>query len=142
MSFVFLACSANQDMEAKLVGTWKNKSIQVKMNSFENTDSVHWLIVEDNNWESVLNIKPIETTYFEDGRFESVYTDLNDVVLGVESGHWLLVNDSLILKSKHYNNSYSMKWHEDELQFTAWLDWDNDGKKDDLYNGRQVKIEP
>lgn len=136
------ACSTSDIDKELLLGTWKNTSLKVKVNTIQNQDSTSWLIARRGQWEEVLKIKPIETTYSSDGSFQSVYTSLDNQSLGTEKGRWRLKGDSLILSSDNYNHSYKLEWVENELRFTAWLDWDQDGKKDDLYSGLQMKIRP
>ncbi|SMD36311.1 hypothetical protein SAMN04488029_2825 [Reichenbachiella faecimaris] len=137
-----VACSSADINKELLIGTWKNTALKVKMNTFQNQEATKWLTAQRGQWEAVLQIKPIETTYFSDGRFQSTYTGLDNKRLGTEEGYWKLNGDSLILSSDNYNNSYKLEWTGNELRFVAWLDWDQDGNKDDLYDGWQVKVEP
>ncbi|MEO9965315.1 MAG: hypothetical protein ABJF11_05985 [Reichenbachiella sp.] len=142
MTCGLLSCSSHQIDQKLLLGTWKNTELRVKMNSFKNEDSIKWLIAKAGEWEKVLKMKPIETTYFPDGTFESKYNGLDGQLLGTEKGQWQLTNDSLILRSANYNNSYKIYYIDHQLRFVSLLDWDEDGKKDDLYDGWQVKIDP
>lgn len=142
LGFGLVACSSSDINEDLLIGTWKNTALSVKMNTFENQDSINWLIARRGQWEEVLKIKPIETTYFSDGTFESVYYGLDHQNLGTEKGNWDLDGDTLTLSSPQYSNSYKLELNNNELRFVSWLDWDQDGQKDDLYDGWQIKIRP
>lgn len=137
-----VACTTSKVDKGLLIGTWRNTALTVKMNTFEKKDSTKWLVARKGQWEEVLQIKPIETTYFPDGSFESIYFGLDNKILGTEKGSWILKGDSLILSSPQYSNSYKLEVDKNEVRFVAWLDWDQDGQKDDLYDGWQVKIKP
>lgn len=111
------------------------------MNTYKSSDTTRWLIASEGEWEKVLKIKPIETTYFEDGTFKSEYRSLENEPMGTEEGKWLLMGDSLRLFSSHYNYNYKLYLANDRIRFVALVDWDNDGKKDDLYDGWQVRVD-
>ncbi|OEK01917.1 hypothetical protein BFP97_10490 [Roseivirga sp. 4D4] len=123
-----------------LVGTWQNTALNVDINSVNDTDSMSTLVVAPGEWEKVLSIKPIKTTYWTDGTFASVYIGLDGKELGREKGKWSISNDSLILVSNNYRNAYRVTFSKDQARFVSLLDWDQDGSRDDLYDGWQKKV--
>ena len=138
---VFSCQRSKHTLSQQLIGTWENVSLEVKMNTINNTDSSGTLIVTPGNWEAILNIKPIKTTYRPDGTFTSQYFDLAGKAVGVEEGKWLVRNDSLILSSTGYQNTYKVTFEADKGRFVSRLDWDQDGLRDDHYDGWQKKID-
>lgn len=123
-----------------LIGKWENISLEVKMPTFANSDSTSTLVANEGEWEKVLKIKPIQTIFNEDGTFTSSYFNLDNIPIGTEKGTWLIRNDSLVLISNNYGSSYKVIIKEDKARFTSIVDWDRDGKKDDLYDGWQKRV--
>lgn len=134
-------CQPRQVDPKAILGSWENTALKVKMNTYQSTDTVRWLVAPEGKWEEVLKIKPIKTTYFEDGTFRSEYKNLDDQPIGTEEGKWLLSGDSLRLFSPQYNYSYKLYLANDRIRFVALVDWDNDGEADDLYDGWQVRVD-
>lgn len=126
----------------KLVGEWRNVSINVTINTVNNSDSSAVFAADESNWEQKLRMKPIRTFYKEDGAYISEYRDLNDSLFHKASGTWSVRGDSLILNQTQPNaKTYlSQVFIKDNLaEFTIRLDWDQDGKKDDMDFGVQRK---
>ncbi len=120
----------------QLVGEWTNNWLRVTIKG-EDKDSL--LSVNRNSWEEVLKIKPIVTTFNENGTYQSVYKDLSGVVMMETSGIWEVSKDSLYLTEGEKRTSYKMVIKNNVATFRAKLDWDNDGKADDKYISRQRK---
>ena len=123
-----------------LIGKWENVSLTVEMPTYGNSDSTSYLKAAEGEWEKVLKIKPIQTTFNEDGSFSSSYFDLDNKPMGIEQGTWFIRNDSLVLVSNNYGSAYKVTISGDKARFKAFLDWDQDGKSDDLYDGWQKRL--
>lgn len=130
------ACSKNNNAEL-IIGEWYNQSMIVAINhgSPEETE----FKVPIGNWEEILGIQPILTTYTADGNYTSVYTDLEDVVAFETQGTWDMKGDSLFLTESGSTTAYRFMWMDGKGEFTGFLDWDEDGLPDDLYSGIQIK---
>ena len=126
--------------EKDLFGPWENTSLTVEMPTHNNSDSTAYLKAEEGEWEKVLKIKPIKTLFKENGTFTSTYFDLENQPLGSETGTWFLRNDSLVMVSNNYGSAYQVILSNDRARFIAYLDWDQDGQKDDLYDGWQKRV--
>ncbi len=131
----FVACDKKKQ---NVIGIWENTSLKVTMKLEDGTDSI--ANIPEGSWEKVLNIKPIRTTYYPDGTFRSEYTALDGKPMGTEEGTWRMRNDSLILNSLGYDSGYKVTFKGDKARFVSLLDWDQDGKADDLYDGWQVRL--
>jgi len=126
----------------QLMGEWRNVSMTIT--TAYNTASSKVEKYEEENWEKDLKIKPIRTYYKPDGSYLSEYRSLDDVVFSTTSGTWEVKQDSVVLnqtKPEVRSAAYHIKFHdENTATFTAMLDWTNNGKKDDLYIGKQQRM--
>ncbi len=135
------SCTYQSDLAEKLIGTWENTTLDVQTNTAQGKDTTIYLSIKQGEWEEALKIKPIVTTYLKDGSFKSEYFGLDGKPMGTEEGTWKIRNDSLVLKSGGYDNVYKVTFKGNEARFVSYLDWDQDGAADDLYDGWQVKKE-
>ena len=117
-----------------VTGTWSNLSMTV---TYQDRDSV--FDVPEGKWQEILKIKPILTTYSDDGSFESKYYGLNDSLLFTSSGSWSFSDDSLFLTSNGSTTSYKFEMNQGVGEFTGILDWNEDGVATEIYSGRQRK---
>ncbi len=136
----FFACGPGQKHNKDLlIGTWKNQTINVQMNSYQNGESDSLLVVQPDQWEEILKIKPIVTVFNEDGTFSSDYRNPNDSLVFQSKGEWHFEGDSLVMVEYEVPNSYHVTFEGKKAKFSAVLDWDEDGIKDDVYKGMQLK---
>jgi hypothetical protein len=59
------------------------------------------------------------------------------------SGKWWIENDRLVMLQNFPSpdtTSYVLIMKNDTASFEGMVDWDMDGKKDDVYFGRQIKV--
>ncbi|MFY0594232.1 hypothetical protein [Roseivirga sp.] len=139
---VNFSCQKSPKLDpSQIVGTWENTTLNVDIKSYNKSNLDSTLIIELGEWESILQIKPIRTTYFEDGTFVAKYFDLEGNSVGEENGDWKVVNDSLAINSAGYKNTYHVNFKDGQARFISILDWDQDGNRDDLYDGWQKKVE-
>ncbi|MEO1050135.1 MAG: hypothetical protein AAFX87_05905 [Bacteroidota bacterium] len=127
------------DLKTQLLGEWRNVSLYVTMDTKHQDSASAVTDVPAGQWETVLGIKPIRTTYKEDGTYTSEYRDLQDSVINVTSGSWSIEGDSLVLEAEGQSTKYKTEINGDQATFTGFLDWDQDGEEDDLYSGVQKK---
>lgn len=125
------------NIKKELIGRWRNSDIKVTMKT-EKGDST--LTATGKNWQEILNIKPIVTTFSKNGSFKSVYRDLDNKVIMTSDGTWKVDKDSLYMTQDNKTTSYHVSIKKDVASFKGVLDWDQDGEKDDIYYGRQSKI--
>jgi hypothetical protein len=148
-TLIVVSCNDQENKKAdfvkpeQMIGEWNNLSIRVDIETKKNTDSSEVLNVEQAEWEQRLKIKPIRTYFRADSTWNSAHYNLNDSLVYNPSGKWWIENDSLIMVQTFPSvdtSSYLLKLNKDTASFTSRLDWDMDGKKDDLYVGRQLKV--
>ncbi|WP_421977003.1 hypothetical protein [Roseivirga seohaensis] len=136
--FAISSCSNSKtDISELILGEWYNESMIVTIDHGKPEESAFKVPI--GSWEEVLGIKPILTTYTEDGNYTSVYTDLSGEVSMETSGTWEVKGDSLYLTENDITTAYKFVWMDGKGEFTGFLDWDSDGLPDDLYSGIQIK---
>jgi hypothetical protein len=133
----------NPSPEQQLIGEWNNLSIKIDINSKNNSDTNEVFEVDRPQWEEKLKIKPIRSFFRTDSIWNSAHYNLKDSLVYDPSGKWWVADGKLTMlqslpsaDTTIYN--YSIK--SDTATFEALVDWDMDGKKDDKYFGRQVKV--
>jgi len=126
----------------QLYGEWRNVSMVIT--TAHNTPASTLEEYKEENWEKELKIKPIRTYYNADGTYISEYRDLDNIVFNTTSGTWEIKQDSVVLhqaKPEKRSAAYHVKFQNENLAtFSALLDWTNNGKKDDLYVGKQQRM--
>lgn len=134
----FVACTQQGQSPATsehdILGTWLNESLHV---TYLGRDSV--FKVPAGQWEAVLKIKPIETTYKSDHTYSSNYFALNDSLMFTNKGTWALEGDSLALTTEGVTTKYLFTFKDGVGTFEGMLDWDQDGAANELYKGTQIK---
>jgi hypothetical protein len=147
--FMFVACTSSpeepsqDELEKEILGEWNNIYLRVEINSKNGTDSSEVLEVDHSQWEEKLKIRPIRSFFRSDSSWHSAHYNLNDTLIYDPSGRWWLDGDKLTLQQSSPSPDttvYTLKISNDTATFEAMLDWDMDGRKDDKYIGRQIKI--
>jgi hypothetical protein len=127
----------------ELIGEWNNLSIRINIQSKNNSDSSEVFEVNRPEWEERLKIKPIRTFFREDSTWNSAHYNLKDSLVYNPSGKWWIKDDMLVLFQDFPSldtTSYTLQLKKDTASFAGLVDWDMDGKKDDNYIGRQIKV--
>ncbi len=129
--------SGSEDL---LTGDWINTYVKIEINSVNNTQQDSVLEAHPDNWESVLKMKPIRTTFRSDGSYQAEYRDVLDSLVYSPEGEWKIKGDSLIMETPSGVFKYEYDIQEDMVEFKGKIDWDKDGQIDDLYFGKQKRI--
>lgn len=134
---------AAPSQEQQLIGEWNNLSIRIDINSKNNSDTNEVFEVDRPQWEERLKIKPIRSFFRTDSTWNSAHYNLKDSLIYDPSGKWWVADGKLTMlqllpsaDTTIYN--YSLK--SDTATFEALVDWDMDGKRDDKYFGKQIKV--
>lgn len=128
--------------ESPLHGEWRNISLSVELDKKHGEPSEVFK-VDEMNWEDKLKIRPIRTYFRSDGTFNSEHYNLNDSLIMNPKGTWTATDKEVIMitTSPFYDTTtctYAIK--DDVVSFGCWVDWDEDGEKDDWYLGTQKKF--
>lgn len=146
---LFFSCEGKKN-ETKdlLTGAWQNTYMKIEMNSYKDKDTLSILEVDESNWEKKMGIKSITTCYKADGTYNSEHRNLQDSIVYNPAGKWEIIGDSLFMRDTFpeaglnykYKLSISKKGDKVTAEFWGIEDFDQDGKKDDVYYGKQKKI--
>ncbi|MEQ8688119.1 MAG: hypothetical protein RIE86_22640, partial [Imperialibacter sp.] len=101
-SFVCLACllascTSQPDNYELIEGEWRNVSLQLIQHTIANSSADSTLTIKNGDWDSVLQMRPIRTTFNSDGTYMSRYYNLSDSLIFESGGHWHFIGDSLYL---------------------------------------------
>jgi len=127
-----------------MVGKWQNLSMSLTL-----LDKDSAFEVPEGKWEETLSIKPIVTTFYKDGTFKAAYFSLRGTLLFSTKGTWKVDNDSLFLTTINdpkypddkVTTAYKITINGNVGTFEGLIDWDEDGNNNELYFGKQEKVE-
>lgn len=146
---LMFGCEGKKDETRNLLtGTWQNTYMKIEMNSYKGKDTLSTLEVDESNWEKKMGIKPIITFFKANGTYSSEHRNLQDSIVYNPAGKWEIVGDTLYMRDTfpeaglNYKYKLSISKQGDKVTAEFWgiEDFDQDGKKDDAYYGRQKKI--
>ncbi len=135
-------------LKEQLTGTWSNTYLRTELKGVNPGDSVVVNEVTEAEWTQKLGIKPIVTTFKEDGTFESKYYNLQDSLVRNPSGTWTIVGDTLVMTelvpdTAEFRLHLSFGTYSDGktalAKFKGNIDFDGGGRADDAYYGEQKK---
>jgi hypothetical protein len=130
-------------LPAQLHGQWRNVYIKLDMRTYKNSDSSRVLEVNEENWEKIMQMKPIRTYFWYNGTYNSLHYDLRDSLVYNPAGRWFLRNDTLVMTDTFpepgMQYRYRVALSGDMAEFWGMEDLDGDGQADDHYYGTQRK---
>lgn len=146
-SVIVLACHTARQQQNKLqqslVGEWRNTYLKVIMPTYKNSDTSKTLEVDEQSWEQRLNGRTISTFFRQDGTYNSIHRDLKDSIVYNPAGLWRVAGDSLFMTDTFPQLGLTYKYkfaiENNIAEFWGIEDFDQDGKEDDQYYGRQRK---
>ncbi|HNP07744.1 MAG TPA: hypothetical protein PKN99_08950 [Cyclobacteriaceae bacterium] len=124
-----------------LVSEWRNLTLKVELDKKQGRPSSIFE-VNENTWEEQLQIRPIRTYFRNDGTFNSEHFNLQDSLVLNPSGSWTATDGEVtMMTTQPFSDTttctYTIKGNV--VTFGCWVDWDEDGEKDDWYLGTQQK---
>lgn len=138
MKVIILLLASFSIYSQNIIGTWINTELKVDYEDKED------LLISEENWEEKLKIKPIRTTFYPNGKYRSIYRDINDSVVRKVEGRWEIEADSIYLiqmKPEISIEKYAYKIEGNIIKFSAVMDFDQDGIVTDKYYGKQKRVE-
>jgi len=141
---LLVGCSERREYAPELLGTWENTFLMLESADVSEMDPRFEVFVADsNNWERVMGIKPVRTTYQADGTLSAEYRNLLDSVYTVAGGTWHTRDDSLYFfqwKPDTFIATWRFAVAMDTLKMWGIVDWERDGVRNDKYYGTQKRI--
>lgn len=144
--FLFLMIgiySCNREKPSDLVGVWEIDQLKINMKTYQNSDSTQVVEVSGKNWEEKMKVRNIQTYFNADGTYHSLHRNLQDSTIYDPAGTWKILGDSLIIQDTIPQRiTYKFKFKVDKSVVEYWgtQDFDQDGKVDDEYYSKQLKI--
>lgn len=135
--------SENIADQNSLVGEWRNMSLRVELDKKHGAPSSIFE-VNESSWENELQIRPIQTSFNKDGTFNSAHYNLQDSLVLNPEGTWTATAEEvLMITTSPFSDTTSCTYtiKDGVVTFGCWVDWDEDGEKDDWYLGTQKKYE-
>lgn len=124
-----------------LEGEWRNLSLRLEMNK-KHGDVTKVFEVDETTWEDSLKIRPIRTFYRADGTFNSEHYNLKDSLILNPEGEWTSTEEMItMITLRPFSDTTACTYTIEGavVTFGCWVDWDEDGEKDDWYVGKQKK---
>ena len=147
MKFYFkiciLVCLLSSCRSSKLIGTWEIDELIIKLNSQNNSNDTITITANRANWETKMVSRNIQTTYSSDGKYHSLHRNLKDSITYDPLGYYQIKGDSLYITDtfpQKKNYVFRMKLIKNQVEFFGIADFDGDGKVDDEYYSKQIKI--
>ncbi len=154
--FVNIACTSGQNkkvestseevnfgdfQENAIVGNWKNLTINVDLETYNNSDTSFRVSITEDNWKLKMNIDPIVTEIYDDGTFLTNYRDTLSNIFHQNKGTWYIDGDSLYLEDQSGELfPYQVYINGNRMEMKTMVDYDEDGKKDDFYQGEYIRV--
>ena len=138
--FVFLLSACRS---SNLVGTWEIEELIIKLNSQNNTNDTTIISANRGNWETKMVSRNIQTSYSSDGKYHSLHRNLKDSITYDPHGYYQVKGDSLYITDtfpKRNTYEFRMKLNKNHVEYWGLADFVGDGKVDDEYYSKQVKI--
>ena len=128
------------DLMEVMPGTWEAISVDVTVNSVNNTDSAYVFSIKESDWKRKLGVQPLRHFYAADRNYRRESRSVNDTLIDLTRGKWFINGDSIRLVTPDATYEYEVTVNNGISTFRSLLDWDNDGAQDDEYIGVQRKI--
>ena len=128
------------DLMEVMPGTWESISVNVTVNSVNNTDSAYVFSIEEADWKRKLGVQPLRHYYAADRNYRRESRSIKDTLIDLTRGKWFINGDSIRLVTPEATYEYEVTIDNGISTFRSLLDWDNDGAQDDEYIGVQRKI--
>lgn len=128
--------SASPIQASNLQGIWENVEIKVEVKN----DSSYLFIVEEDDWQNILQIRPTQSYFYPDQTYRQVFIGLDNSILDTKKGSWLLNQDTLTITLPEDTLKYSVRLQKGMLLMRGQVDWNSDGQKNDIYFGKQRQV--
>lgn len=139
---VFLSCTREMSMKEYMVGNWQTKYLNLKMPTYQQSDST--FVMEDDFSKEEATLA--QSIYKEDGTFTAWYLTPKGEKEKTTSGVWKIKKDSLFItfsvNEVATKASYYIEKTEDGFLGKSTNDWDKDGEKDDFLLIKTKRIIP
>lgn len=129
-----------EELTALLQGTWESITINVKINSMENTDSTAYFSIPEESWKNEYKVKPPRMFFEADQKYRREHRTFQDSLISRSRGIWNIFGDTLMMIEPDATYQYRVRPANGRITFYTLLDWDGDGLEDDEYEEVKRKV--
>lgn len=135
---------AKNTLAQDMAGVWSTEVLHVEVHTWMDTEKDSTFSIPQSDFNEAFGFARNKGVYKLDGTFEEYFISSVDTVLSKVSGNWDAKDDTVYVQQMNPNiseNHYHFELKGDTGYFTGYLDWDRDGKKDDFFISKSVKVE-
>lgn len=135
--------SQAQAQPSELSGIWQSTRVMVEINHKGEGNASTLLAEGQDEFVEQLGIKSNVGEYRRDGTYTETYVGLKDAIIYQPSGTWSVEGDTFLVRQTQpapLLHRFHLHQQGDRATFTGYVDWDQDGKQDDLFTGTSVKV--
>ncbi len=131
------------DLKCSIVGMWESDALVVGIDTVHNSQTSVVLSVTSDEWKKKLKIQPVQTIFNPNKTYISAYTSIDGQLIKFTAGRWDVEKNNLSIhqlfpSDREMNYRIDLTCGAAELRST--LDFDGDGKDDDLYYCQMKKV--
>jgi len=133
----------SSDLKNSLVGTWWSDELIVGIDTINNSGTSVLLEINKDEWAEKLKMKPIQTIFNPNKTYVSAYCTDEGKIIRVTAGKWTVEKNQLNIHQLYPNDKemkYRINVDSGYAELSTRLDFDGDGKTDDLYYCQMKKI--
>ena len=122
---------------------WKSDALVVGIDTLHNSDMSVVLEVRSDQWEEKLKMQPIQTIFNPNHTYISAYIGTDGKVIKMTAGKWGVKKNNLSIHQLFPSDrqmDYRIDLAAGALELRSKIDFDNDGKNDDLFYCQMKKV--
>jgi hypothetical protein len=156
MVFTLFACSRSPvsptvgessatatDFKTSLVGMWQMNSLVVDFDTIHNSEMSAVLSIDKDSWNEKLKLQPIQTLFSPNKTYISAYCTDEGKIIRFTTGRWEVEKNQLKIHQLFPSDkqmNYRIDLSDGCAQLRSKLDFDGDGKSDDLFFCEMKKV--
>ena len=131
------------DLKCSLIGVWESDALVVGIDTIHNSETSVVLSISPDEWATKLKLQPIQTIFNPNKTYVSAYTSIDGKLLKVTAGKWDVEKNHLSIHQLFPDDkemNYRIDLTAGTAELRSKLDFDGDGKDDDLYYCQMKKV--
>ncbi len=146
LSATLAGCNGNdariKEYPKKVVGRWILQKQTSVVNALEEGTEKDTIVVLEDRQYRELSLKPAEIEYGSEGAYLLVFKDYADQIKLRKPGLWMFNHDTLVYMQMDstVENKYAAVLTDTTMTLKGFIDYDDDGKTDDAYEGFYRKL--
>lgn len=143
---ILAGCNGNdarvKEYPKKVVGRWILQKQTSVVNALEEGAKKDTIVVLEDKQYRELSLKPAEIEYGAEGAYLLVFKDYADQIKLRKPGLWMFNHDTLVYMQMDstVENKYAAVLTDTTMTLKGFIDYDDDGKTDDAYEGFYRKL--